>query len=107
MKSNNIENELKALGVFGGDDLLKVVNDIADGKNLEKHTFVDPEYPGDSVHVIVKRGLKHGGELHHFTNGGGADYSAIYVDGVEQGSCERDREAGMLKWWREQKVAVK
>lgn len=56
-------------------------------------------YPGDSKHEIVDGILKGGGKLHRFVNRSGVEYSAIYVNGFEVWSCEREHEAKMLKDW--------
>lgn len=59
---------------------------------------------GDSEHIIVECKLKHRGELHRFTNKAGYLYSAIYQDGIEQCSCERYREKGMIDYWNNERT---
>ena len=55
---------------------------------------------GDSKHEIAKDiRLRSGGVLHRFNNAGNVPYSAIYVDGFEVWSCERDHESRMVKDW--------
>lgn len=53
---------------------------------------------GDSKHVMVAT-IDGGAKLYRFKNAGGVDYSAIYLNGHEAASCERDREASMVEWW--------
>ena len=62
---------------------------------------MDYEYcPGDSVHEIVTDiKLAGNAELHRFTNGGGYPYSAIYLNGVELKSSERNREKFLIDDW--------
>lgn len=55
-------------------------------------------FNGDSKHEIID--LECGAELHRFLNGAGEPYSAIYVGSFEKYSCEREREDGMLNFFR-------
>lgn len=56
----------------------------------------------DSVHEIIEDVILGGNaKLHRFLNGGGAPYSAIYRNGVEVWSCERNHEAKMIKDWND------
>lgn len=54
--------------------------------------------PGDSVHTVLSDGLfvKHGAELHRFTNAAGDEYSAIYRGEYEEMSCIRADEERMI-----------
>jgi hypothetical protein len=52
---------------------------------------------GDSEHIVVACPSLKVGELHRFKNAAGVDYSAVYIDGMEVYSCERDQEKGMIK----------
>lgn len=49
--------------------------------------------------VVSDVELKNNGELHRFTNCFGVPFSAIYQNGIEIFSCEREREAGMVEYW--------
>lgn len=63
---------------------------------------------GDSSHVIVREiKLPGHGELHRFRNAQGNLLSAIYVDGTEVFSCERNRESSMISYWRNAKYLWK
>ena len=56
----------------------------------------------DSPHdVIYEVELANNAELHRFDNPGGCPYSAIYVNGVEEWSCERGHEAKMIYDWNQ------
>ena len=52
------------------------------------------------IHQIVDIELKDGAELHRFDNVCGVAYSAIYLDGREVFSCERERESSMIVYWQ-------
>jgi hypothetical protein len=56
---------------------------------------------GDTKHIVVDCPSLNVGELHRFKNAAGVEYSAIYIDGVEVYSCERDRENGMINFVNE------
>lgn len=49
--------------------------------------------------------LENGGKLHRFCDGAGTPYSAIYKDGFEELSCERNREMNMVLHWNEMQEA--
>ena len=51
---------------------------------------------GDEIHCVEPM---YGFEIHRFYNVAGVPYSAIYVDGKEVLSCERNREMQMLEYW--------
>ena len=53
----------------------------------------------ESNHVVYDADLKASAKLHRFLNPAGCAYSAIYVDGEEIWSCERDYEAQMISNW--------
>ena len=50
----------------------------------------------DTKHEIVDCPKLTKGELHRFYNSAGVAYSAIYLDGEEVVSCERDKEKTMI-----------
>ena len=52
---------------------------------------------GDSPHEIII--LDGQAELHRFENKAGVPYSAVYVNGFEEYSCEREREQKMLNFF--------
>lgn len=52
-------------------------------------------------HEVYEHPLRANAELHRFENVCGVPYSAIYVENVEQFSCERKKEAEMIKAWNE------
>ena len=52
------------------------------------------------VHQIADMELNGGATLHRFNNIAGVDYSAIYLDGREVLSCERERESSMVDYWQ-------
>lgn len=62
---------------------------------------------GDSVHVVVPCKLEKNAKLHHFTNAGGVNMSAIYTENedgefwVEEASCMLSDEEKMITWWNE------
>lgn len=54
----------------------------------------------DSKHeIITTYELPKGAVVHRFRNRADVPYSAIYVDGEEIWSCERDQEAEMIFYW--------
>ena len=54
----------------------------------------------DSEHEIISDvKLAHNGVLHRFLNPAGVPYSAIYIDGCEWFSTERENEETMIKVW--------
>jgi hypothetical protein len=57
---------------------------------------------GDSTHMVYTDDYfsRFGAELHRFTNAGGVPYSAIYRNGSEEMSCERQYEDQMIKDFR-------
>lgn len=67
-------------------------------------TYIHRDYLGDDKHVIVPNiELADGAELHRFNNACGVPYSAIYLNGDEQMSCEFNSEVDMIKCWNRQK----
>lgn len=60
---------------------------------------------GDSEHEVIADVKVDGGELHRFLNGGGVEYSAIYVNGVERASETREREGELVEWWNSNHMA--
>lgn len=58
---------------------------------------------GDSTHMVYADDYltRYGAELHRFINAGGVPYSAIYRNGSEEMSCERQGEDQMIKSFRE------
>jgi hypothetical protein len=53
----------------------------------------------DSKHEIIDVDLRDGGMLHRFLNAGRDPYSAIYVDGEEIWSTDREQEKEMIDAW--------
>ena len=52
---------------------------------------------GESPHEIIV--LDERAELHRFENKAGEPYSAVCVNGLEEYSCERESEDGMLNYF--------
>ena len=63
--------------------------------------YGDLRSPGDSVHTIIDANLAYEGMLHRFTNGGGAECSAIYRGNMEVWWHYREHEAKMIREWNE------
>ena len=57
---------------------------------------------GDSPHEVLTDDLlsRYNAELHRFTNAAGAEYSAIYRNGIEEMSDPREREQEMIDAFR-------
>lgn len=54
----------------------------------------------DTEHAIISTViLKKNARLHRFKNKAGVEYSAIYYNGNEELSCEREKEKDMIEYW--------
>lgn len=83
------------------DSLLNANFDIKSIVEIDRIPASVLQHKNDSEHIVYAVALKGGATLHRFTNGGGQEYSAIYVGFQEQKNNPRELEYPMMLYWNE------